>query len=230
MWIARFHQAMPKILEDNPTARFLFLTLTAKNCELSDLRAQLDHMNKSWTRLSQRKAFPALGWVKSVEVTRGKDGLAHPHFHALLMVNEGYFKRGYVSQAKWTELWQASLRVDYTPIVNVKAIRPKKGKASLGSEVMDMQQAMMDAVRETLKYSVKPSDLVDNQDWLIELTRQLQNTRAVAVGGLLKTYISDQEPEDLIHGDDAEPDDVIDNEQVYFNWRERVKKYAHKKE
>lgn len=229
MWIARFHQAIPKIVEDNPTARFVFLTLTVKNCELSDLRAQLDHMNKAWTRLSQRKAFPALGWVKSIEVTRGKDDTAHPHIHAVLMVQSSYFSHGYITQAKWTELWQSCLRVDYTPIVNVKAVRPKKGKGSLGSDALDMQQATLDAIRETLKYSVKPSDLADNQDWLIELTRQLLNTRAVAVGGVLKSYISEQEPEDLIHTDDAELDDVIDGEQVYFNWRERVKKYAHKK-
>lgn len=230
MWIARFHQAIPKILKDNPTARFVFLTLTVRNCELSDLRSQLDRMNKAWTRLSQRKAFPALGWVKSIEVTRGKDGTAHPHIHAVLMVQSSYFSHGYITQATWTELWQKSLRVDYTPVVNVKAVRPKKGKASVGDEVLDMQQATLDAIRETLKYSVKPSDLAENQEWLVELTHQLRNSRAVAVGGLLKEYISDQEPEDLIHAEDAEPEDVIDENQIYFNWRERVKKYAHKKD
>lgn len=230
MWIARFHQAIPKIVKDNPTARFVFLTLTAKNCELSELRSQLDRMNKAWTRLSQRKAFPALGWVKSVEVTRGKDGTAHPHIHAVLMVQSSYFSHGYITQATWTELWQKSLRVDYTPVVNVKAVRPKKGKLSVGDEALDMEKATLDAIRETLKYSVKPSDLAENQEWLVELTHQLRNSRAVAVGGLLKQYISDQEPEDLIHAEDAEPEDVIDDNQIYFNWRERVKKYAHKKD
>jgi plasmid rolling circle replication initiator protein Rep len=229
MWIARFHQAIPKILEDNPTARFVFLTLTVRNCELTELRSQLDLMNKAWQRLSQRKAFPALGWVKSIEVTRGKDDTAHPHIHAVLVVQSSYFTHGYINQAKWTELWQACLRVDYTPVVNVKAIRPKKSKQSSITNVSDMQDAMLSAIRETLKYSVKPSDLAENQDWLVELTRQLRNSRAVAVGGVLKNYISEQEPEDLIHGDESEPEGVADDQQFYFNWRERVKKYAHRK-
>lgn len=229
MWIARFHQAIPKILKDNPTTRFVFLTLTVKNCELAELRSQISELNKAWQRLSQRKAFPALGWVKSIEVTRGKDGTAHPHIHAVLMVQASYFSHGYVTQAKWTELWQSCLRVSYTPMVNVKAVRPKKSKASIDSEALDMQQAMLDAIRETLKYSVKPSDMVASRDWLEELTRQLQNTKAVAVGGLLKTYISEQEPEDLIHGDEAEPEDILASEQLYFNWREKAKKYIHTK-
>lgn len=230
MWSARFHKAIPKILKDNPKARFVFLTLTVRNCELPELRSQISDMNKAWKRLIERKTFPALGWVKSIEVTRGKDGTAHPHIHAVLMVHEGYFKRGYISQAKWTELWQACLRVSYTPVVNVKAVRPKKAKESLGSEALDMQQAMADAIRETLKYSVKPSDMVASKDWLEELTRQLRNTKAVAVGGLLKTYVSEQEPEDLIHGDDEELEEPVNGDPLFFDWQKRDRKYVIDKE
>src|SRR4028119_879029 len=97
MWRARFIKALPEIQKAFPTGRWIFVTLTVKNCELTNLRATLTWMNAAWKRLSLRKEFPALGFMKSVEVTRKpEDGTAHPHFHCLMLVRGGYFKRGYV--------------------------------------------------------------------------------------------------------------------------------------
>lgn len=219
MWRARFFSALPRIRQAYPDARFLFLTLTVRNCELTELRSTLTQMNKSWELLSKRKAFPALGWLRSVEVTRSTNGTAHPHFHALLMVNPSFFTHGYLSQKKWTELWQSCLKVDYTPIVNVKAVKPSKG-----SEDSEVATQLMKALCETLKYSVKPEDLVSDQAWLTELTTQLHKTRAVAVGGVFKTFISDEEPEDLIHSelDEDEPESECS---IWFGWREAVARY-----
>lgn len=224
MWRARFFQAVPRIFEARPTARFIFLTLTVRNCELGELRSTIEQMNKAWTLLTKRKQFPALGWVKSVEVTRSKDGLAHPHFHALLMVNPGYFKNGYLSQATWTELWKASLRIDYTPIVNVKTVKPR---ATAGD---DPGSALAAGLLETLKYGVKESDLVADQDWLVGLTQQLHKTRAVAVGGELRQFLKDDEPEDLIHTDDEIGMDEVtdDSPRLVFGWRERIQRYVYK--
>jgi plasmid rolling circle replication initiator protein Rep len=221
MWRARFFEAVPRIQEDYPKTRFIFLTLTVRNCPLKELRATLTHMNKSWVRLSQRKGFPALGWVKSVEVTRNATtGEAHPHLHCLLMDPDGYFKRGYLSQAKWTQLWRESLRAEYDPIVNVKVIKPKL--------VNGNDNGLYIAICETLKYSVKPSDLVADRDWLHELTRQLHKTRAIAVGGVLKAYISAEEPEDLIDGDIEEKEDLSELPKISFGWREMIKRYTKK--
>lgn len=219
VWRARFFQALPKLRSHYPTARFVFLTLTVRNCQLSDLRLTLAHMNKSWQRLSERKAFPAIGWLKSVEVTKSTDATAHPHFHVLLMVPASYFGEGYLSQSKWAVMWQEALRVDYTPIVNVKAVKPKKGATE---ETIADQLAK--ALCETLKYSVKPDDLVADQAWLVELTTQLHKTRAVAVGGVFKEFISDDEPEDLINVDEENNDSSPENS-VWFGWREMLNRY-----
>lgn len=220
MWRARFFQVIPEIVKDYPTARFVFLTLTVKNCLPDELRETLTWMNKSWERLTKRKLFPAIGWVKAVEVTRkSSDGTAHPHFHCLLMVSSGYFGgTRYINQAQWTEMWKSCLRVDYTPIVNVKAVKPKKGA--------DSTTAIPIAICETLKYSVKEGDLIADQEWLHELTRQLHKTRAIAVGGVFKSYLSEDEPEDLINTDleDDEPTSE-DDPRVTFGWREMVKRY-----
>jgi plasmid rolling circle replication initiator protein Rep len=224
MWRARFFKTLPKIIEEYPTHRFIFLTLTVKNCPLTELRETLRHMNKSWQRLSELKRFPAIGWVKSVEVTRGQDGLAHPHFHCLLMVPPSYFGKNYIKQEEWTELWRRSLRVDYTPIVNVKAVKSKKvGQPELVKDVL--ADALVAGILETLKYAIKPDDLVFSPEWLAELTNQLHKTRAISVGGVLREFISDEEPEDLIHGED-EIELTPQEAEVWFGWRENSKRYV----
>jgi plasmid rolling circle replication initiator protein Rep len=218
MWRARFFQTVPKVIEAYPTARWVFLTLTVKNCPLEELRATLGVMNKAWERMSKRKQFPAIGFVKSVEVTRSEANEAHPHFHVLMLVPGSYFGRDYVKQDEWRVLWQQALRADYLPVVNVKAVKPRPGEQGSGIAI---------ALLETLKYGVKESDLMHDAAWLMELTRQLHKTRAVSVGGVLKQFLSEDEPEDLIHteipDEDVEPSAEVS---LWFGWREMVKRYA----
>lgn len=217
MWRARFFQVLPKVQAAYPTARWIFLTLTVKNCPLEELRSTLKHMNSSWQRLTQRKQFSALGFVKSIEVTRAATGEAHPHFHCLLLVPSSYFSHGYLKQSDWTELWQRSLRADYVPIVHVRAVKAPKGT--------EQQSAVFKAVLETLKYTVKEPDLLSDPAWLQELTQQLHKTRAVSVGGVLREFISEEEPEDLIHGED-ESNTCDEEVSIWFGWREIAKRYA----
>ena len=83
---ARFFTKLPELREQFPTHRWIFLTLTVKNCATDELRSTIQTMNTAWKRLIQRKDWPAEGFVRATEVTRGQDGSAHPHFHCLLMV------------------------------------------------------------------------------------------------------------------------------------------------
>lgn len=230
MWRARFFKALPKILEDNPKTRFVFLTLTVRNCELVELRNTLTKMNYAWKLLTKRKEFPATGFVKTVEVTRGIDGTAHPHFHAILAVKPSYFTHGYLSQAKWSELWRQCLDVDYVPIVNVQAIKPPKDITKY--EGSNLDSAIVVALCETLKYSVKESDLSFDSTWLEQLTKQLHKTRAISLGGIFKEYLSEEdlsEPktEDLIHTGLAEDEEAtaLTDHRVWFGWREMVQRY-----
>ena len=72
------------------------LTLTVKNPPVTELRDTLKHMNDSWQRLIQTKRFKSgvAGFLRTTEVTRGNDAdmMAHPHFHALLLVKPSYFR------------------------------------------------------------------------------------------------------------------------------------------
>lgn len=214
MWRARFFKALPAIERECVGARYLFLTLTVRNCHPSELGSTLSHMNKSWDRLTKRKAWPAHGFVRSTEITRNAaTGEAHPHFHCLLMVRPSYFSgEYYISQQRWRELWQACLKSDYLPVVNIKAVKP--GPSGFISK----------SLLETLKYSIKPSDLVADKDWLIEVTKQLKNVRMVSVGGTFKEFISSEDPTNLITEGENDPQGA-DLAELFFQWETQFKQY-----
>jgi plasmid rolling circle replication initiator protein Rep len=218
---AKFFQVIPRVIELFPTYRYIFLTLTVRNCPLDELRGHLKLMTAAWHKMSKNecKWWPSVGWVRSTEVTRGKDGSAHPHFHAILMVPSGYFSHGFITQADWTEKWQKAMKLDYTPIVNVKAVKGRSGETD--------DKGMARALCETLKYSVKPSDLVNDVDWLMGLTEQLHKTRAIATGGLLKEFLADFEKEetndDLIQVGEEDTGEVLAG--FTAEWNTNVKHY-----
>lgn len=206
-WRARFYKTLPGLLAKYPTARFLFLTLTVENCPVENLRETLQHMGKAWGRFIKRKEFSSvIGWVRTTEVTREKarPGYAHPHFHCLLMVPSWYFSGArYVKQAEWAEAWRGALRADYTPVVDVRTVKPKKQKTT-DADASSLPRA---GVIETLKYSVKPSDMTDAPEWFVTVTEQTHRLRFIATGGLFKDVLKPEEKitdEEMIHvGDDA---------------------------
>lgn len=212
MWKAKAHQILPKIVESYPTHRWLFLTLTVRNCSITELRSTLTLMHNSFKRMTKLKVFPAVGWIKSTEVTRGDDNSAHPHFHCLLLVSSGYFGgRTYLKQEDWVQLWRRSLRIDYNPIVDVRAI--KKGKSPIT------------VIPELLKYCTKESDLVADREWFLEFTRQMHNARTIATGGILKNYLREleQDPEDLIGK--SEDFEQANEFHLCFEWERKNKNY-----
>ena len=222
MWQARVYHALPRLIADYPDTRFLFLTLTLRNCAIGDLRSTLIHMAQSWQRLSQLQVFPAMGWVRSVEVTRSQDRSAHPHYHCLLMVPPTYFKGDYMKQKEWAELWRQSLRVDYKPVVHIKVVNPEHRLVS--GKVVPAMWNIWGAVVEILKYAVKPSDMVRDPWWFLQLVDQIHKTRAVAVGGILKQYIREHEKEDLTI-EPGEEQIVKEMERLFFQWKQIVRKY-----
>lgn len=221
-WQARIHRALPRLVADYPQARFLFCTFTVKNCDVHLLRFTLNVMCKGWKRLTELKVFPAIGWVRSVEVTRGRVGDAHPHFHSLLMVQPEYFGPGYLKQSEWAELWRQCLRIDYKPVVDIRVVDPEH-EAWRRTEQM-VEHRLWNAVSEVLKYAVKVSDMLKDDKWFLSVSDEIWKTRAVAVGGVLKKYLRDREREDLIRepGEESTPEEVA---RVFFGWKEQVRRY-----
>jgi len=206
---ALFATDLPRVMEEFPKNRFVFLTLTVRNCPIAELRETLHLMNKAWDRLRLRKEFKIIkGWVRTTEITRGADGSAHPHFHVLLMVPPSYFTKYYVSQATWTKLWWETMRTTYQPIVDVRAC---KGDP-------------MEAAIETLKYSVKPDDLAADPDWLSTYTTQVNHLRFLASGGAFKkTFV--QMKDETVAVEDLEPAPNPNSPEFTFLYRQQIGRY-----
>jgi plasmid rolling circle replication initiator protein Rep len=218
MWKLRLANALPLIEQDYPKARWVLLTLTVRNCPITSLRDTLTLMNSAWKRLSQLKKFPAIGTFKSLEVTRGKDGSAHPHFHVLMLVNPGYFKgTQYLSHESWVKMWRKALRADYDPNIDVRAVKTDKDDVT-----------RIDIITEIAKYTVKPSDLIADHSWLLEYTNQVHKMRSISVSGILKEYLSDMEAtnQELVIGESGDPIEELIQPYYIANWDKPDSKYT----
>ncbi len=203
---------------------YAFLTLTQNNVPLNQLRVTLDNMANAWRKMYKRRTFPAVGFLRSMEVTmqrqrmpwdtkkntgspvRSEDGqlMAHPHFHILLDMEEGYFTGNFKKTEWFSSEWRSALKVDYNPIVHIRKIRA-------GSDG-DFTKALI----ETCKYTVKPVDFADDvkepkisnpkyqslanevfsqakphgAEWLYGITEQLDGLHSYASGGTIKKICS----------------------------------------
>lgn len=204
---ARFMKALPEFQEEHPDMRYIYVVLTVRNPELSDLRVTIQEMNKAWARMRHRKAFKFVqGWVKTLEITKSKDGTAHPHINLLLAVKEHYFtSRDYLNKDQWIKLWRDCARLDYDPSVFVRRARKKKAKPG---EALDTLAAVSDAAREVFKYAVKEQDLVEDPDWLLGLTEEVHRLRFFAAGGLFKDLMGVDE--------EGEGDGPSEKEMIYL--------------
>lgn len=170
-------------LEATKKLRYIFLTLTVKNCKLNDLRATIDHMQKSFNEMTRTKKWKdsILGYLRVLEFTKEKNraGYMHPHFHLLLAVEPSYFdtkQNKYLKKDDFAKMWRKALRVDYEPVVDVRIIKKNKDK-----------NANAAVVAEICKYPLKDIDLskLTWQEFEI-LVLQLKNVRNINAGGILK--------------------------------------------
>lgn len=220
MWQAKFFKALPVIEAEHPNARWLFLTLSVANPPIEELGDTLYKMNIALKQLTKCKEFRngIIGWIRTTEVTKEKNrpNYAHPHFHVLLMVKPSYFKKHYISHARWIELWKRSLGVTYEPSVHIQSANTDIRKGAL----------------EVLKYSVKPTDMIQDRDWLIEMTRQLSKRRFIGTGGVLKDIFQEKEQrnEELIFTEDnPKPKEEEQERLLGFNWNKPERKYKRSK-
>lgn len=228
MWQSRFYDAIPQVIEQFSKHRFLFLTLTIKNCAITDLASNLKLMNASFKKLLKLKKIQGKfdGWLKTTEVTRNKKtNEAHPHFHILLMVKPSYFNsKNYITHLELAELWQKVLKVDYLPNIDIRTVKNKHNN----------KDDLTTAVQELLKYSVKESDLLADAKWLYELTEQVFKKRFIASGGALKDILkeSTEDNEDFLNDEELDAIESVENEEVSIVFKfsrdfSKYKKHKH---
>ncbi|MBT9136431.1 MAG: hypothetical protein DDT34_01510 [Firmicutes bacterium] len=228
---ARFFEALPAVIEQHKASRWMMLTLTVRNCEVDQLGETLKAMNEAWGRLVKTNVFKdVLGWVRATEVTRSRDGKAHPHFHILLMVKSTYFKPGhYIKTSGWVEAWRDAGRLGYDPVCDVRTVKPNK-KGDWANA--DKSLAMAGAVAEVLKYATKSKDLIQDPDWTLEFFKQVHHKRFLAAGGALKDAIKKAEAaesdEAFIEAEKDETQTIETGVQMRFTWRTKQQAYYRK--
>lgn len=237
-----FHQVKDVCLSlqsEFKSTRYLLLTLTIPNIPIEELKGAMSIMNKAWTKMSKRSEFKksVWGWFKALEVTCSsrdqRSSSYHPHFHILLAVPNNYFKgRNYITQQRWLELWQESMKMPEITQVDVRRVKPNPKREG--------STAIESAAAEVGKYATKPSNyIVKFQDDYIadklvvnDLAVALRGARLTAFGGRMKEHYQKLELEDvesdsvdLIHisGDNQLVDAVM--VQVY-KWNLGVKRYV----
>ena len=110
------------------------------------------------------------------------------------------------------------MRDDSIMSVDVRAVK------SLNKD--DPKTGLQRAAAETLKYSVKPDDMINNPDWFLAMTEQVHKLRFMATGGVLKDVLrqDDETDQDLIVADDVaeQPDDGA---RLAFSYRPSDRRY-----
>lgn len=215
-------QIVDEAIKEQPKGRFLFLTLTVKNVPGGELNGMISQLTQSFDRLFRRAKVKKnlIGFLRSVEVTHNKkENTYHPHIHVLMMVKSSYFKTksDYINQEEWGQMWSQSLKVDYVPMVDIRAVK-EQGKGLKG------------AILETAKYPTKPIELdLKNAQVVDDLYNGLYRKRQLGYGGLFKEIrkrlqLSDVENGDLIHTSEDE-NNVSTGTKIVAIWNARKQDY-----
>ncbi|MFZ2464766.1 MAG: protein rep [Caldibacillus thermoamylovorans] len=224
-------------IEREPKGRFIFLTLTVKNVSGDKLNRTLTKMTEGFRRLMMYRKVDknVLGYLRATEVTYSDDlNNYHPHLHVLLFVRPGYFKGGqYLTQEEWTKLWAKAMKLEYTPIVDIRVVKPKK-------ENMGKKDGLKKAILETAKYPVKPFDMEEDKNGQLiiyseetklkitdDLIDGLHRKRQIGFGKLFKEIKVDLKLDDVEEGNlvktgtDENSEDSGREIIAFWNWERK---------
>lgn len=236
------------IAEYGTAWRWLMVTFTVKNVPADELGATIDRLHRAVNNLAKCKRWcgAVRGWLRATEVTHCTDkrkaayDTYHPHIHALLCVPSSYFKRGYIKQKEWADLWAHYAGTDYTPIVDVRTIKAEDGSSVQALPAAEQAAAMGKAVAEVSKYASKPADYIVPSDpdlslrTVATLDKMLHHRRMTSWGGVLKDIakalqLDDPETGDLVHIDEtASRDEVAEQAAQYvtYGWAIGARDYV----
>ena len=177
---------------------YLFLTLTVPNCWGEDLQKTVDLLFKSFDKLRRKKEFKnaIIGYFRALEVTICDGsfspdlvGSYHPHFHCLLAVKSSYFKKNFITQQKWLEMWRSCTGINEITQVDIR-------KVKLNDDITDKKNEItyFGGIKELTKYATKDAGengyLVGSDAEIDkkvgDLSFALSGRRLVQYGGVMK--------------------------------------------
>ncbi|SOB76012.1 Replication protein [Marinobacter sp. LV10R510-11A] len=182
----KYRSKIHQLLDQNPyllDSKWLYLTLTVRDCNVEDLRPTGDIMVKAFQRMRTRKLWKdnVLGGIRFIEVTESQVDResVHPHFHCLLLVRPSMFAgNNYVSTVKWASEWQKALQAHYEPKVHIKRFNGKP-----------------DEIRSLIVghagYSMKPRKTVLDRRRFLIMTHEMRDLRRAESFGIIRTLFSE---------------------------------------
>ena len=159
-----------------------FLTLTQKNVNSSQLKGEIEKLNKGWHKLidkNKRNQNKLLGYARSLEITyNAEKNEFHPHQHMILVWSEDTKPW---TQKRWREEWSQAMDLDYEPICKLSKIDYKD------SDDKEKTKRIIKSALEAFKYSVKSKEIesMPSEDFKT-LVNALNGKRMVNYGGELK--------------------------------------------
>lgn len=159
--------------------KFVFMTLTVKNCLANDLDETIKFMNKSFKKFREILDFKTAfkGYLRKLEVTYNpiRDDF-HPHFHLLLAVKPSYFHdtKLYMSHDRVLELWQRSCRDDSITQVDIRKYRDGETKS----------------IFEITKYMAKDSQYLYSKDVFKVFYKALKGKNLLTYNGVFKEALT----------------------------------------
>ena len=75
-WRTRLIEGLAAFSAEHPTHKALMLTLTVRNCPLSETGKTLDAIHAGWNRMRQCAFFPTSFWLRRTEITIGRPAAA----------------------------------------------------------------------------------------------------------------------------------------------------------
>jgi plasmid rolling circle replication initiator protein Rep len=246
-WRMRLFNGFPRLLDDYPGYGFLFLTLTQKNCHLFEMRSTIREMQKSWHRLAGRAKFPALGYFRTLEVTRPYECFyAGQYLGCLGTKLIKLWQKELISREVWDfRLWKQFpselVHPHFHILMMVSPNYWRSGYLDHKDWVSNWRMAarldyqpwvhiqavkdeeIKDSVFEISKYCVKVSDMSDRLG--VMLMRRLHGFKLLTVGGVFSNYF-DQKTLDQI----AETGEIGTEERqagvpLVYEWNDDFSKY-----
>lgn len=195
-------------LEANRNSRYVFVTLTVRNCSgqrlVSTINALFEAFHLFNKRAQIRHAFD--GAFRTLEVTYNPDMpeclMFHPHLHIIYSTDESYFdrrKNRYITHDDLMQIWRECACLNYNPGVDIRIVKPSVG----GNGDVTYKQA----IAEVAKYTVKPeklflgntNDEIDHAVWY--LSGALAGRRLCSFTGNFKKAAAELKLDDLNDGD-----------------------------
>lgn len=247
---AKLFKVVPRIRETLPTHQFVFLTLTCRNDLVTNSRQTINTLNDGWRRLSNRKHFPAVGALRTIEVTmpydvfyqgRFVDRMGEKSFKAWCRQNNpnwSQLEKRPTLECNWhlhcllivpqcyfggRRYWNHDTWVDNWQQSAILSYRPvvEVHKVTPRSK----GQTLDEAILELSKYTTKPDDLIQSPEWTIELTDQIKGIKSYSVSGIFRQFIRQNELDRLEATGDLGDEQSQEGTIVRYLWDYRESTY-----